>query len=218
VGDFESDNRMDEDLESLVLEGGGGGGNHESYDLALYFLARKTYLEPYEKFGKRGYAFIIGDERAYPTVQRTQVKRYIGDTPQDNIPIEDIIAEVSEKYNLFYVFAKEGSYMSPQVLGKVGDNQPDGARLWRPLLNQNAIQLDETEAVCETIALSIGLCEGAVGLDDGLADLKENGATDASVKATGEALVHIGLGSGIVVGGAKTSAVAETSGVLPGLD
>ena len=42
VGQFESDNRMDDDLARIVLEGGGGGQQHESYELAMYFMARHT--------------------------------------------------------------------------------------------------------------------------------------------------------------------------------
>ena len=39
VGQFESDNRMDDDLGRILLEGGGGGQKTESYELALYFMA-----------------------------------------------------------------------------------------------------------------------------------------------------------------------------------
>ena len=42
VGQFESDNRMDDDLGRIVLEGGGGGQQTESYELAMYFMARHT--------------------------------------------------------------------------------------------------------------------------------------------------------------------------------
>ena len=45
VGQFESDNRMDDDLARIVLEGGGGGQQHESYELAMYFMARHTDLD-----------------------------------------------------------------------------------------------------------------------------------------------------------------------------
>ena len=42
VGQFESDNRMDDDLGRILLEGGGGGQKTESYELAMYFMARHT--------------------------------------------------------------------------------------------------------------------------------------------------------------------------------
>jgi hypothetical protein len=42
VGQFESDNRMDQNLEHMILEGGGGGQKTESYELMLYTAARHT--------------------------------------------------------------------------------------------------------------------------------------------------------------------------------
>ena len=69
VGQFESDNRMDDDLGRIVLEGGGGGQMTESYELAMYFMARHTVTDCCEKRGRRGYLFIIGDELAYPQVK-----------------------------------------------------------------------------------------------------------------------------------------------------
>src|SRR5271169_6334024 len=79
VGQFESGIEIEEDLGKLFLEGGGGGHITESYELALYFMARHTAIDCHEKRGKRGHLFIIGDETPYPSVKRREVKRYIGD-------------------------------------------------------------------------------------------------------------------------------------------
>src|SRR5688572_16513903 len=45
VGQFESDNRMDQNLENMILEGGGGGQKTESYELMLYTAARHTAID-----------------------------------------------------------------------------------------------------------------------------------------------------------------------------
>ena len=74
IGQFESDNRMDDDLGRIVLEGGGGGQKTESYELAMYFMARHTAIDCYDKRGRRGYLFIIGDEMAYPQVKPAEVR------------------------------------------------------------------------------------------------------------------------------------------------
>jgi hypothetical protein len=55
VAQFESDNRVDEALDKVFLEGGGGGGNHESYDLAMWYIANCTATDAFEKRGKKGY-------------------------------------------------------------------------------------------------------------------------------------------------------------------
>ena len=81
VGQFESDNRMDDDLGRILLEGGGGGQKTESYELALYFMARHTAIDCYAKRGRRGYLFVIGDEMAYPQVKPAEVRDVIGGGP-----------------------------------------------------------------------------------------------------------------------------------------
>ena len=48
---------------------------------------------------------------------------------------------------------------------------------WRGLLGQNVIELADLDAVCETIALTVGLGEDTIGLDDGLSDLADVGST-----------------------------------------
>ena len=75
VGQFESDNRMDDDLGRILLEGGGGGQKTESYELAMYFMARHTATDCFGERGRRGYLFIIGDEMAYPRVKPGEVAR-----------------------------------------------------------------------------------------------------------------------------------------------
>src|SRR6201991_2206429 len=79
IGQFESDNRMDDDLGRIVLEGGGGGQMTESYELALYFMARHTSIDCLKRRGRRGYLFLIGDEMPYRGVSRHQVREIVGD-------------------------------------------------------------------------------------------------------------------------------------------
>lgn len=59
---------------------------------------------------------------------------------------------------------------------------------WRDLIGQNALKLDDADAVCETIALTIGLMEGTVDLGQGIEDLKEIGADIKAISATSKAL------------------------------
>lgn len=107
VSHFESDNRMDDHLGNILLEGGGGGGNHESYELAAYFLARHTHLDAVGR-GKKGYAFIVGDERAYGEVNANEVRKVLGAGFQGTITTEDIFAEASQKYELYFVSVNNG--------------------------------------------------------------------------------------------------------------
>jgi hypothetical protein len=147
VGQFESDNRMDDDLGKLYLEGGGGGGMSESYELILYFMARRTAADCWDKRGKRGYIIIVGDEKAYRRVSRREVAAVIGDTLQADIPFEEILAEVLERWDVYYIMPGEASH--------AGDNEVRD--FWREALGQNFIEVPDTDAIPETIALTVGL-------------------------------------------------------------
>jgi (2Fe-2S) ferredoxin len=182
VGQFESDNRMDDDLSRILLEGGGGGQKTESYELALYFMARHTAADCFERRGRRGYLFVIGDEMAYPRVKPAEVRAVIGDELRENLPVAELMAEVTAKWDTYYILPAGASYVGdPEVLG-----------FWRGLLGQNVIELAELDAVCETIALTVGLGEDAIGLADGLADLGDVGS--AAGPAVSKALAIIGAG------------------------
>ncbi|GIJ22287.1 hypothetical protein [Micromonospora lutea] len=166
VGQFESDNRMDDDLGRIVLEGGGGGQMRESYELALYFMARHTVTDSWEKRGRRGYLFVIGDELAYPQVKSAEVARLITDDLREDVPLRQIVDEVTRRWDTYYLLPSGSHYSGNR---KVLD-------FWRGLLGQQALELDDLGAVCETIALTIGLGEQAIDLDQGLQDLDRAGS------------------------------------------
>lgn len=187
LGQFESDNRIDENLGNILLEGGGGGQMSESYELAMYAMARHTSIDCYEKRGRRGYLFIIGDELAYPQVKAREVRKFLGEDLTENIPLEQIVAELRKKFDVYYILPAGTSYSgSEEVLG-----------FWRNLLGQNVIQLDDLNAVCETIALTVGLGEGTIDLDDGLKDLADVGAAGAAASVS-KALATMGAQRGKV--------------------
>ncbi|SEG58776.1 hypothetical protein SAMN04489712_10720 [Thermomonospora echinospora] len=167
IGQFESDNRMDDDLGRILLEGGGGGQMMESYELAMYFMARHTALDCFEKRGRRGYLFMIGDELAYPKVDRRLVAKVLGEDLAEDVRTEDIVAELRRMYEVYFI-VPEGGYHS-------GD--PRLRDFWRGLLGQHVLYLDDLDAVCETIALTIGLSEDAIDLNEGLEHLAEFGSS-----------------------------------------
>jgi len=180
VGQFESDNRMDGDLERILLEGGGGGQKTESYELAMYFMARHTSADCFEKRGKRGYLFMIGDEMPYPQVKPREVNAWIGDELPQPVAIRNLVAQLTRRWDTYYILPEGAAY--------AGDGQVLGT--WRGLLGQNVIELSDLDAVCETIALTVGLGEEAIDLDEGLADLQDVGSTAGST--VGRALAGIG--------------------------
>jgi hypothetical protein len=188
VGQFESDNRMENDLGNIMLEGGGGGQQTESYELAMYYMARHTALDCLEKRGKKGYLFIIGDEMAYPRVSARQVRDVIGDEQMAHISVEEMVAELKEKYEVFYILPAGASHAGSVTI----------LDFWRDLLGQNVLELEDLDAVCETIALTIGIAEDAIDLDEGLDHLAEIGSD--AVGVVGKALAKVGGGGALATG------------------
>ncbi|WP_440104646.1 hypothetical protein [Streptosporangium sp. H16] len=189
VGQFESDNRMDEHLGKILLEGGGGGQMTESYELAMYFMARHTSIDCFEKRGRRGYLFIIGDELPYPQVKRREVEKVVGERLRHDIPTKDMVAELTRIYDVYYILPAGASH--------AGDGRVLAA--WRELLGQNVLELDDLDAVCETIALTVGLGEDAIDLREGLDDLDELGSNAGT--AVGKALAKLDRGTLVVTDG-----------------
>ena len=178
VGQFESGIEIEEDLGRLYLEGGGGGHITESYELALYFMARHTSLDCYEKRGQRSHLFVIGDEVPYPAVKRREVARHVGDRLQADIHVEELLAELKRTYEVYFVLPRMTSHW----------NNGTVLRRWAQLLGQNVLRLEEPAGICELIASTIGLDEGKVDLDDVTDHLREYGATAPVAQAVGNAL------------------------------
>jgi hypothetical protein len=182
VGQFESGIEIEEDLGKLYLEGGGGGHITESYELALYFMARHTSSVCSEKRGQRGYLFVIGDEIPYAMVEREEVQTFIGDGPQTNIPVEEVVSELQRTYDVYHVLPKMTSNW----------NNPAVHSRWVELLGQNALRLEEPAAICELIASAIGVAEGKVDLKQLTDDLRAAGSSATVARAVQNTLVEVG--------------------------
>lgn len=193
VGQFESGIEIEEDLGKLFLEGGGGGHITESYELALYFMARHTAIDCYEKRGKRGYLFVIGDEIPYQRVKRKEVSRCIGDGLQADIPVAELIAQLERTYDVYHVLPKMTSHWDNEAVH----------RRWVELLGQNVLRLEDPAGICELIASTIGIAEGKVDLEVLADDLNEAGTSRSVAIAVSKALVSVAgdrSGRGNVIG------------------
>lgn len=174
IGQFESGIEIDDNLAQLWLEGGGGGQQTESYELGMYFIARKTAIDCHEKRGRRGYLFLIGDEMPYPHVKRKEVRDVIGDRLQSDIPVEDILGELDARFDTYFILPNLTSYYNdPKIFGR-----------WKELLGQNALRLEDPAGISELIAATIGLGEEAVDLGGIARDLRDAGRGEVSGSVT----------------------------------
>ncbi|GHC88880.1 hypothetical protein GCM10007079_34210 [Nocardiopsis terrae] len=203
VGQFESGNELEDDLGNILLEGGGGGQMTESYELAMYFMARHTALDCLEKRGRRGYLFVVGDETAYGAVKAREVRDVIGDDLDENIAFPAVLDELRRKFEVYFIMPT-GSYHFRD--DRVRD-------FWERHMGQNLVLLDDLDAVCETIAVTVGLGEEAVDLEEGLRDLADTGSDQADV--VGRALRPLVRERGTV---AVSSEVEGLAGDGPGVE
>jgi hypothetical protein len=196
IGQFEAGNEMDEALSLVYLEGAGGGQNKESYELAMYYMARHVDMNCLTKRNKKGYLFITGDELPYPEVKKSEVKRVIGDSLEVNIPIADMLKELREKFEVFWIMPK----------GTSNWGRPDIEQPLRKLFGQNFLKLENPASVSELICATIGVWEGR-SLDDIGTEMKDAGASTAKVKSAVDAVADLAAARNLA--GAGTDKIAR---------
>lgn len=192
VGQFESDNRMDEDLAHFWLEGNGGGGlPRESYQNAIYFFARHTDIDCHVKRSKKGYLFILGDENPYEVVRRSWVSDTLGyNLEGSDISTADIIKECQQKYHLFFILPSETSHgRDPSILNG-----------WKKRLGpEHVLTMPSASDVCELVATTVGICEGLITLDQAKVLLSETRVNPKAASNVGDALYNLVKAKGLPV-------------------
>jgi hypothetical protein len=170
VGQFESTAElMDQWLTWSFLEGGGGAQEHESYELALYFLSEHLDTDAWNKRKKRTYLFMTGDELPYPAVSRHQVEALVGDRLDEDIKIEEVVAAAQQTVEPFFLI--------PDLV-----RRKRCERTWRDLLGDHVICMEDAGDTCFVASGAIALGEGIVKDVDGLAKLMlETGAPSARI-------------------------------------
>jgi hypothetical protein len=115
VTQFESDIRIAEQLLDLWLEEHGNGDVVPC--LLWYFAAKHTLLDNYEKRGKKGFLFTIGDDAECRTDMRqlaTTYNRVIGDTVSASV--ENVLKETTKKFEVFHLFLDGGGHKAQSIV------------------------------------------------------------------------------------------------------
>lgn len=179
---FEADIRIAEQLLDVYFEGRGGGNGGESYLLSWYFAAKHTKIDCFEKRREKGFLFTIGDECCHKTLSQDEITRVFGEkiqkhphnkknvfheitrvfeekTPETQYTAKELFEEASEKYEIFHIVMKAGSY-SVQQSGKD----------WHDLIGNRAIELhpDDLDVLPEIFVSLMQYAKGS-GIDEILA-------------------------------------------------
>lgn len=152
VTQFEADITIAKQLEEIWLEKGGGGNCFESYNLPWYFAAMHTSIDCFEKRGKKGYLFTIGDEEAPEKVLRSQIEKIFGDNVQSDYSTEQLLNMASKMYHVFHIVVEEGSH-ARSYLPQVMDS-------WTKLLGQKVLRLSNYKNLAEVVVSAIEVNEG----------------------------------------------------------
>lgn len=151
VGQFESGTEeLNKWVTGLYLEGSGGGQNKESYLLAWLIAGRYTSIDCFEKRGKKGYLFTVGDEKTWDSLSAAAIVDFLGGQAED-VTAEQLLVEARRMYHVYHIHINSTGYKDdPDVIGS-----------WKSLLGQNLIILDDADNVAEVVASTIAVMEGA---------------------------------------------------------
>lgn len=151
---YESDIRIAEQLTKMYFEGGGGGNDSESYNLAWYFTNFYTDIDSI-KHGRKGFLFTIGDECPPKDLTNDQLRRVFGDNREYQILTnEELLNEVSKKYEVFHLIVEEGSFC------KSAGERSGLYKRWSDLMGERAIKVSDLTKIPEIIVSTLELLSG----------------------------------------------------------
>ncbi|GAA1876316.1 hypothetical protein [Myceligenerans crystallogenes] len=150
ISQFESDNRIDDNLDLLLLEGGGGGNNGETSNLLLYYLAHHTETDSWAKRAKKGYVFLVADEKQVP-IDAAHVREFTGDAqPLGGLGFAEIAADVSRTWDVRILLINNASARHQR-----------SQEFYENLFGPDALTVvQDPNAIAETIAAIVGFEEG----------------------------------------------------------
>ena len=176
LSQFESDNRIDDNLDNVFVERGGGGNRGEMSTALAWFVANHVETDAWQKRGKRGYMFLIGDECALP-VSRGESHRFLGENQPHEITPEEAFAAAREKWDTYFLLVDN-------YAARFQHSRKKYARL---LGEDHVIVLETTESAPAVIASVIGMAEETVDAGTLATDLVDAGFDLAVAKAATKA-------------------------------
>lgn len=145
ISQFESGNiELEKWLSLIYPEGGGGGNGGESYALSWFFAGFHTSTDHFEKRGKKGFLFTIGDEDVHPIIQAKAFQTIFGSGESD-LRAEDLLTTAQRMYNVFHINIDHGYRLSHL----------------KDLLGERLLTINDPDVVAELIGSTVAVVNGA---------------------------------------------------------
>ena len=178
VTEFGQGSGIDQLISKIYLEGNGGSGSYESYELAGYF-----YLNCCEiKNAELPFLFITGDEHYYATLEAKTIRNVLG-RKDEKIHSINIWKKLKTKFNIFFLH-KEYEF-NPKENEHI-------IRQWVQALGKERVIEIYTPKACIDIILGIiALTSGTRTLDEYCEDLVEREQSEERVKEVRMALIGL---------------------------
>ena len=188
VTQFETDIVITAQVEKIFIEGGGGGNQHESYHLPWYFAATRTATDSFEKRGKKGFLFTVGDEFPPDRLPAAHIERTFGIRGATDMSLREVLTMAERMYHVFHVVVEQGSFARSQPDAVVDE--------WKAVLGQRVIRLSDYTKLAEVVISAIEVTQG---VDAGTVARRWGGATALVVaRAVSGLPAHRAASSGLV--------------------
>ena len=182
ICDFAKGIELDSWLEKVVLESGGGGQGKESYELAAYYLLKNMNF----KKGAKPIIFFIGDERPYPTVNKSQAEQFGIECEENGIePFKLLREKVND--NVFMLLNKYGGrYFNDEITSS-----------WENLLApEHVVKIGEEKAIVDLMLGIISMISSSRTLETYKINMFDRGQTQERIEGVSKSLE--GLSTAIV--------------------
>ena len=167
ITDFGQGVQIDQLLSKIYLEGGGGGGCDESYELAALFYASHCSLEDAEI----PYFFVTGDEHFYTAIPPKIIKEVFNYQSDKKIS-KNVWKELTSKFNVFHLHKE---YFQK-------DEDIEIRNQWKMALGENRILEVQTPKACIDVILGvIALTSGVRTMNEYIEDMRDRGQTEERI-------------------------------------
>jgi hypothetical protein len=181
IGQFESDNRIDDELDNVLIEGCGGGNDGETSSLLARFVGSNIRTDAWEKRGKKGYFFLIGDEKTFGC-KGEQLRQFMGLPQASDESEDDIFARVREQWDVYMLLID--NYSSKAQHSKEQYTKLTGGE-------QHVITIADGSLAAATIVSVIGAVEATADYQHIADDLIDAGFSKDVAMASRKATVDL---------------------------